>query len=96
MLILGVSEGLTFDFSASAAQGSRVSNIVLDGVPIDATAVYRVAHNSFLTTGGDAFSGFTVGTDPIGGGVDLDAFLAYLGANVPLTPPDTDRVNEVP
>ncbi len=96
VLILGVSQGLTFDFSLSAAQGSRVSNIALNGVPIDPSATYRIAHNSFLTTGGDAFAGFTVGTDPVGGGVDLDALLDYLGANNPLTPPGTDRINEVP
>ncbi len=96
VLILGVSQGLTFDYSLSGAAGSRISNIELNGTPIDPNADYRIAHNSFLTTGGDGFSTFTLGTDPVGGAVDLDAFIDYIAANSPLTSPGTDRINEVP
>ena len=96
VLILGVSEGLTFDYSLTGAAGSRISNIQLNGVAIDPAANYRIAHNSFLTTGGDAFSTFALGTDPVGGGVDLDAFINEIGASSPLVSPGTDRINEVP
>ncbi|MEZ5258720.1 MAG: 5'-nucleotidase C-terminal domain-containing protein [Ilumatobacteraceae bacterium] len=95
-LILGVSEGLTFDYSASAPEGSKVSNLALNGTPIDPSASYRVTTNNFLADGGDAFTVFTQGTNRLGGGDDLAAFADYLGLNSPVAAPPTDRINEVP
>ena len=95
ILMLGVSNGLTFDYDAAQPFGSRVSNEALNGTPIDPAATYRVTMNSFLADGGDAFTVFAEGTNRLGGGDDLAAFVAYLTANDPTSPPPTDRINEI-
>jgi 5'-nucleotidase len=57
-----------------------------------------VTINNFLADGGDNFTTFRE-IDPalrIGGGIDLDEFVNYLTEFSPVSPPGTDRVNEVP
>ena len=49
--------------------------------------------NSFLATGGDDFTVFNQGNDPLGGDQDIDALEAYIKANSPLAPPITNRIN---
>jgi 2',3'-cyclic-nucleotide 2'-phosphodiesterase (5'-nucleotidase family) len=95
-LHLGISDGLTFSWSASAPVGSKVSDIRLEGAPVDPAASYRVTVNSFLADGGDAFLVFKEGTNRVGGGVDLDEFIAYLAANSPVTGPTPDRATPLP
>jgi 2',3'-cyclic-nucleotide 2'-phosphodiesterase (5'-nucleotidase family) len=103
-LVLGVSNGLTFDWLQSAAQGSRVANVRYMGMPVDDTAVYRIATNNFLADGGDGFTVFRDGTNRISGVLDadgqvvddLDALVNYITANSPLSSPGTNRINEIP
>jgi 2',3'-cyclic-nucleotide 2'-phosphodiesterase (5'-nucleotidase family) len=95
VLILGVSRGLTFDYNGAGAAGDRISNINLNGVPLDAGASYQVTVNNFLADGGDGFTAFTQGTNRIGGGDDLAAFATYLGVNAPVAPPTDDRINGI-
>ncbi len=94
VLINGVSEGFTYSYSASAPEGSKIdpATIRLNGVTLDPAGSYRVTVNNFMADGGDGFTAFTLGTDRIGGGVDLDEFVAYLGANSPVSGPTPDRV----
>jgi len=98
MLALGISKGLTFTWSASAAKGSKINpaSITLNGVVVDPAASYRVTVNSFLADGGDSFTTFTQGTARVGGGVDLDEFVAWLGANSPVTGPTPNRMQLIP
>jgi 2',3'-cyclic-nucleotide 2'-phosphodiesterase (5'-nucleotidase family) len=91
-LILGVSKGLNFDYLANAVQGDRIHNISLHGNPLDMARVYQVTVADFLYAGGDAFVAFTEGTNPIGGGVDLDALKTYIKTNSPVDPPPEDRI----
>jgi 5'-nucleotidase len=51
--------------------------------------------NSFLADGGDGFTVFKQGTGPVGGAVDLDAFVAYLRAHSPIAPPARDRITRL-
>ncbi|MFE2751140.1 bifunctional metallophosphatase/5'-nucleotidase [Actinosynnema sp. NPDC059335] len=95
-IVLQPSKGLTYSWSASAPLGSKVSNIVLNGTPLDPAANYRVTINSFLQGGGDGFSAFTGGTEITGGGIDLDAFTAYLTAHPNTVPPALDRITTTP
>ncbi len=95
-LILGISNGLTFDYSGTAAAGARVTNLKLNAVAIDPLTTYKVTVNNFLADGGDGFTVFTAGTNRVGGGDDLVAFNRYLGLNSPVAPPPTTRINEVP
>ncbi|NGN93591.1 bifunctional metallophosphatase/5'-nucleotidase [Nocardioides sp. KC13] len=87
--ILQVSKGFTYQISPS---GPVDGSVMLNGQPIDKAASYRVVTNNFLQGGGDAFAAFTKGTDPYYGGLDIDAFSAYLEANSPYTPGPLDRI----
>jgi 5'-nucleotidase len=94
--VLQPSAGLKYSWSASAPFGSKVSGVTLNGAPLDPNASYRVTINSFLQGGGDGFSEFTKGTNITGGGIDLDAFAAYLAAHPGQAPPATDRITRLP
>ena len=91
MLALGVSEGFTYEWDASQPQGSRVvrGSMELNGVPIDLNETYRVATLNFLADGGDLFTGFTAGTNRIGGPEDLANLVEFLRAHPGLTAPDS-------
>lgn len=90
------SAGFTYTFDTTQPVGSRVSNMQLHHVAIDPAASYRVTANNFLTTGGDGFTEFLNGTDVLNGVVDLDAFVAYIGANSPVgVPSDYPRITLV-
>ena len=92
-LALGVSEGFTYAWDDSQAQGSKVvpGSMMLDGVPIDPAGTYRVAMYSFLAEGGDSFTAFTNGTNLLGGPEDLANFVGFLEDNPGLSAPE-DRV----
>ena len=62
-LKLGASKGFTYTSDPDAAQGSRITGMWLNGVPIEPTTVYSVTVNSFLSTGGDNFPAFAGGTN---------------------------------
>lgn len=96
--ILQVSEGFAYSWSASAPNGEKVdpANITINGVPIDLAASYRVTVNSFLADGGDNFFVLVQGTDRLGGDIDLDALVAYFGANSPVPPGPLDRITVLP
>ena len=100
-LHLGVSQGFTYDLSKTIAGGNctsvTVSNVKLNGVALSPTATYMVTVNNFLADGGDNFTTFGTITAPrLDGGNDLLALINYLGTFSPVSPPSTDRVNELP
>ena len=92
---LQISSSLHYTYSKSAAIGSRVQNITVNGMPVTPEATYRVSVNNFLAAGGDGFTELTKGTNLAGGPVDLDALVAYLGAHPNLAPPAADRITAV-
>jgi len=67
--------------------------------PLDPTQTYIVTANNFIADGQDNFVTFRE-VDPatrIGGGIDLDELISYLGSDLaPIAPPGTDRANELP
>jgi 5'-nucleotidase len=98
-LHLGVSEGFTYDLAKTIVAGDctsvTISNVILNGDPLDPTASYNVTVNNFLADGGDNFTTFGTITAPrLDGGNDLLALVNYLGTFSPVAPPSTDRVNE--
>ncbi len=93
--IMQPSAGFKYDYAATAACGSRISNVrfvdLQSGVVVDQlvdvagnvvnpSKTYRVTMNSFMATGGDGFAVFNQGTNPVGGAQDIDALSAYLSA----------------
>ncbi len=93
---LQVSNGFTYSWSASAPIGSKVSNIAINGVAVAPAASYRVAMNNFLADGGDGFTVFRLGTDQLGGEIDLDAAASYFMDNSPVAPGPVNRITQIP
>ena len=82
----------------AACTSISITELELDGAPIDLGATYFITANNFLIDGGDNFVTF-LEIDPslrVGAGIDLDALIAYLDAEGPISPPGTDRVTELP
>ncbi|MEV5318703.1 bifunctional metallophosphatase/5'-nucleotidase [Streptomyces sp. NPDC052687] len=99
--ILQVSSGLTYTLDLTKTGADRVvtDSIRLNGAPVDPSAVYRVASNSFLAGGGDGFPTLGQGTNDLVGADDLTALEKYLTANSspasPIAPPKADRITIV-
>ncbi|MGR0319357.1 bifunctional metallophosphatase/5'-nucleotidase [Agromyces sp. ZXT2-3] len=91
-LKLGVNEGLTYTYDPTAAQGSRISEIFLDGVALDPAATYSVGANSFLASGGDNFVTFRDGVNKADSGkIDLEAMVDYFETFGTVTPDYAQR-----
>lgn len=96
--ILQVSKGFSYTYDSSLPAGSsRVSQLTLNGVPIDLAASYKVTTNDFLANGGDGFTNLTKGTGRVTApGFDVDALTAYLGGPTPVAPGPQDRIRKLP
>lgn len=99
---LQISKGFTYSHTFkpnnSPLGGKYVcdGSVLLNGVAVDKAASYRVTMNSFLASGGDNFSVFNLGTNQLGGDVDMDALEAYFAANpVGVAPGARDRIRYV-
>ncbi|MGC0376435.1 bifunctional metallophosphatase/5'-nucleotidase [Streptomyces sp. SAI-229] len=99
--ILQISDGLTYTLDLTKTGADRVvtDSIKLNGSPVDPSATYRVATNSFLAGGGDGFPTLGQGTNDLVGEDDLAALERYLTANStatsPIAPPKADRITIV-
>ena len=58
--------GLKFEVDPKAPVGSRISNVQVNGEPLDPAKKYKVATNNFMLTGGDGYVPFTKGRVLIG------------------------------
>lgn len=93
--ILQVSAGFTYSYNATLPLGGRVSDIRLNGVPLDPAGSYRVTTNDFLAAGGDSFTTLKVGTNPVyQPGFDVDSLTAYL-ATGPIAPGPQNRITKL-
>jgi 5'-nucleotidase len=87
-LKLGVSTGLTYTYDPTAAAGSRITHVYLNGVEIAAGDTHKVVVNSFLASGGDNFMTLATGTSKADSGkVDLQSMVDYFQAH-PTASPD--------
>ena len=94
--ILQPSAGFTFSYDTTRVAGERVTDIRLNGIPIDPAASYRVTVNNFLADGGDGFTALTAGTNRVTqDGFDVDALAEFIGANSPVAPGPADRVTKI-
>jgi 5'-nucleotidase len=87
------SAGFSYVYDVRRPEGDRIVSMRFNGRPVDPKRRYRVATNSFLAAGGDAFSVFNEGTNRIDAGNDLDALEAYLRTNPKL--PSGGRVKSL-
>jgi 5'-nucleotidase len=93
--VMQPSANFTYTWQTDAPQGERIRDALLDGKPLDPDAAYRVCVNSFMAEGGDGFVLLRNGTERKGGGQDLDALIAYLGAATRIPDP-TPRITRLP
>ena len=92
--ILQVSQGFTYTYDSTLPLGARVSDLALDGTPLDPAATYRVTANAYEAGGGDGFTNLGVGTNrQVASGFDIDALIAHL-ATGPIAPGPVDRIHQ--
>jgi len=94
--ILQVSNGFAYTWSPTQVPHVIDGSVKIDGVAVDKTATYRVAMNNFLAGGGDGFTVFNEGTNPLGGEIDLDAAVNYFMHNSPVSPGPQNRITQIP
>jgi len=87
---LQVSAGFTYTMTPT---GPVDGSVALNGVAIDKNVTYRIVTNNFLSDGGDNFPAFKNGTNKYFGGLDIDAFAAYLTAKSPYSPAVPTRIS---
>jgi 5'-nucleotidase len=93
--ILQVSNGFTYSYDSTAPLGSRISDLKLNGTPIDPAGTYRVVTNDFVANGGDGFTNMTGGTNrTTAPGFDVDALAAYMTAG-PVSPGPGNRITKI-
>ncbi len=91
---LNPSSGTSYTFDKSQPAGSRVTDIVVAGSPLDPTKTYHVTLLNFTANGGDAHAILkaAAGKRLETGLIDLDGLIDYVKANSPLKPSSSDRV----
>jgi 5'-nucleotidase len=87
--------GITYTYNPAGTPGAKVdaASVKIAGQPIVDGTSYRIVTNNFLSDGGDGFPAFTTATNKFFGGLDIDAFAAYLAAHDPYTPGPTNRIS---
>ena len=95
--LMGVSSGFAYTWDAGKPRGEKViaASMKLNGVAISPDLQYRVVANSFIAGGSEGMAIFREGTERQVGVLDLEALVAFLGANSPYTPPPLGRIARV-
>lgn len=89
--VLAPSAGFTYAVDLKKPEGSRVSDMRLNGTLVGPDGRYRVALNNYLASGGDGISAFTAGSDVTDRGIiDLDALVAWIARGQ--SPPSETRI----
>jgi len=85
--------GMTFAFDGSQPAGSRVSDVMVGGTPIDMARVYGVVSNNYLRGGGDGYKMFRDAANAYDFGPDLAEVTAeYLAKHAPYKPYTDGRI----
>ncbi|GFE51262.1 multifunctional 2',3'-cyclic-nucleotide 2'-phosphodiesterase/5'-nucleotidase/3'-nucleotidase [Roseobacter cerasinus] len=85
--------GMSYAFDVSQPAGSRVSDVMVSGAPIDPEKVYSVVSNNYVRNGGDGYAMFEEAQNAYDFGPDLaDVTAEFLAANAPYTPYTDGRI----
>ena len=90
-LQLGISDGFTYEYIDEAEAGEHVQSMTLNGEAIDPATTYTVTTNSFVSSGGDGFTGFTNGPSRDSGLIDLAATVDYFAEHDVVDPAPLGR-----
>ncbi len=85
--------GMTYAADLSKEPGSRITEVMVGGEPLDPAKTYGVVSNNFVRNGGDGFSMFTDAMNAYDFGPDLaDVVSEYLAAQGPYQPYTDGRI----
>ncbi|PJE33184.1 Trifunctional nucleotide phosphoesterase protein YfkN precursor [Pseudooceanicola marinus] len=85
--------GVTFTVDPAAEPGSRISEVMVGGEPIDPEKVYGVVSNNYVRNGGDGYAMFKDAMNAYDFGPDLaDVTAEYLAENGPYKPYTDGRI----
>ena len=85
--------GITFTVDPAAPAGSRVSDVMVAGAPIDLAATYGLVSNNYVRNGGDGYAMFRDAANAYDFGPDLaDVTAEYLAQNAPYQPYTDGRI----
>ena len=85
--------GMSFTVDATAEPGSRISDVMVGGEPIDLAATYGVVSNNYVRNGGDGYGMFESAANAYDFGPDLaDVTAEYIAAQGPYQPYTDGRI----
>ncbi|MGR3496967.1 bifunctional metallophosphatase/5'-nucleotidase [Citreimonas sp.] len=88
--------GMSFTVDPSAEAGSRVSEVMIGGEPLDPAATYGAVSNNYVRNGGDGYAMFVDAENAYDFGPDLaDVTAEYLAENAPYEPYTDGRITIV-
>ena len=87
--------GMSYAFDLSKEPGSRISDVMVGGAPIDPDKIYGVVSNNFIRNGGDGYAMFKDAMNAYDFGPDLaDVTAEFIAANAPYTPYKDGRITQ--
>lgn len=85
--------GMSFTVDPAAEPGSRISDVMVGGAPIEMDKMYGVVSNNYVRNGGDGYKMFLSAENAYDFGPDLADVLAdYMIANAPYAPYTDGRI----
>ncbi|RVV98449.1 multifunctional 2',3'-cyclic-nucleotide 2'-phosphodiesterase/5'-nucleotidase/3'-nucleotidase [Mesobaculum littorinae] len=88
--------GMSYSVDPSAEVGSRISDVMVGGEPIDPEATYGAVSNNYVRNGGDGYAMFVDAENAYDFGPDLaDVMAEYLAQNTPYEPYTDGRITVV-
>jgi 5'-nucleotidase len=85
--------GMTYTFDPSRDPGDRVTDVMIDGNPMESDAMYTIAVNDFMANGGDGYVMLREGSDIFNTGLAVTNLLQeYIEAHSPLEAPEIERI----
>ena len=85
--------GMTFAFDGSQPAGSRISDVMIAGQPLDPAKTYGAVSNNYVRNGGDGYKMFQNAENAYDFGPDLaDVTAEYLAQNAPYKPYTDGRI----
>ncbi|MBM1219966.1 5'-nucleotidase C-terminal domain-containing protein [Ponticoccus sp. SC2-23] len=88
--------GMSYTVDLTQEPGSRISDVMVAGAPIDPAATYGVVSNNFVRNGGDGYSMFLDAENAYDFGPDLaDVVIEYLQEQGPYQPYTDGRITMI-
>jgi len=85
--------GMSYAFDASQPAGSRISDVMVGGAPIEMDKTYGVVSNNYVRNGGDGYKMFRDAENAYDFGPDLaDVTAEFLAENAPYKPYTDGRI----